>query len=274
MTEVTICCIQPRIFHQKPLKNFDTIEHLVDGVVHRNVDFIVLPEYFSGGRSSNPQDQLFEDSHSFLAKLAQETQANIIGGSMRNPISQKSIFNSCFLYNREGKLFGEYRKQKLFGFELQQKIQRGNNLLLFQIDGIKFGVQICSDLWYPELSRHLARDGVQLIFVPAMSTVPEENLTSYGSWLWQNLALVRSKENIVPICVSDYALGEYHGNFSTCGASSIIDPSKRFFNSASPFENALQRIPDGSQGVLEYKFDLDAIRAYKEYRKDVGLLDF
>ena len=53
----------------------------------------------------------------------------------------------------------------------------------------------------------------------------------------------------------------------TSGATSIVDPSHR-----PDIDRVRRVIDDGNKGVLRAEVDLEALRAFRDYRQDVGLL--
>ena len=64
----------------------------------------------------------------------------------------------------------------------------GDCRVSFELDGVKCGIIICYDLRFPELSRALALDGAQLMFVPAQWPKPRLHP-------WRTLLLARAIEN-------------------------------------------------------------------------------
>ncbi|MCS7232960.1 MAG: carbon-nitrogen family hydrolase, partial [Synergistetes bacterium] len=103
----------------------------------------------------------------FLMDIAIRYNVNVVGGSI--PFFEKgNIYNTSFVFNREGKPLGVYRKIHLFGLMGEDKtFARGRELCLFDLEGVKCGLIICYDLRFPELIRTLALKGAQIIFVPA-----------------------------------------------------------------------------------------------------------
>ncbi|MDJ0801366.1 MAG: nitrilase-related carbon-nitrogen hydrolase [Desulfobacterales bacterium] len=57
----------------------------------------------------------------------------------------------------------------------------GDDLPLFTVNGWRFGIQLCYDAHFPELSTRMALDGAEVIFLPHASPrgTPQEKLTSW-----------------------------------------------------------------------------------------------
>ncbi len=67
-----------------------------------------------------------------------------------------------------GQRIGVYRKLHLAPPELKV-FQPGKNNVVFKARGITFGIQLCYDAHFPEISTQMAEKGVEIIFVPHAS---------------------------------------------------------------------------------------------------------
>jgi nitrilase len=85
------------------------------------------------------------------------------------------------------------------------------------IAGWRLGLSICYDLRFPELYRHYAREGCQLLTVPSAFTVPT------GRAHWEVLLRARAIENQAYVLAAAQA-GSHPGGRQTWGHSMIIDP--------------------------------------------------
>ncbi|HOB73320.1 MAG TPA: carbon-nitrogen hydrolase family protein [Phycisphaerae bacterium] len=254
--------------------------HLLRQTIEKQIattpaDIIVLPEVFNGVHcdmdpSAGPQ------ARQFLATLAKATNAAIVGGSIDYQHSDAQRRNTCWVVNRQGEEVGAYHKRVLFAAE-QADRRPGNEAGIFDLEGIRVAVLICGDLWEPAMARELV-GRADLLAVPAKTAVPSQSRIDYARKLWWNLALTRAMENGLPVVVADWAEGRHESIglvggtrtrsvHYTSGGASITDPGKR------PDFDALQtKLSAGRPGLLAANIDLDAVRAYQEYRQSVGLL--
>jgi predicted amidohydrolase len=142
---------------------------------------------------------------------------------------------------------------------------------------VRVGVLICGDVWRPDLVMELC-GSVDLICIATKTTVPDASHTEYARRLWHNLALTRAMENGLPVVVADWAEGRHESValvdgrrvksvHCTSGGSSITDPSRR-----PHFDQLQQRISTGGPGLLAGAIDLDAMAAFRDYRRSIGLL--
>jgi len=141
-------------------ENLRQVETLLSRVKLDEIDLIVFPEFIFGERKS--EDWLTE-TLIFFKILCKKNSVNVILGSM--PEEEKGKwYNTSFLINRMGELTGKYRKIHVSIFE--REFTEGDEIGLFSVDGVKVGVGLCWDLWFPEYWRILKRRGAMLFVVP------------------------------------------------------------------------------------------------------------
>jgi len=270
LPSITVAILQPPLERLACASNFETLRAMVEELVaERTVDLIVLPEAMDGA-VPEPGSQATAvgdapDGPSFVADLARRARAHVVGGSVSHLRDDGRVVNACFVADRAGALVGEYDKRKLFATEADSRTA-GQGPGVFDLDGLRVGVLICADLWYPELARELG-GRVDVLCVPAKTTVSSADFVPYARTLWWSMAMTRAVENALPVLVSDWC-ERAHGTYVTAGASSLNDPAGR------PDVNRLQRRMDrGQSGVLVGQIDLDAVAQIRQYRQAVGLLD-
>ncbi len=103
----------------------------------------------------------------WFQQKAVKYRLNIIAGTFIEK-EQDNFFNISSIINKNGKIIYKYKKQNLvpFGFE-KKYLSIGNNNRVFDIDGVRIGVIICRDLFYPELVKNLRLQGAEIIIIPA-----------------------------------------------------------------------------------------------------------
>ncbi|MEP7231317.1 MAG: carbon-nitrogen hydrolase family protein [Ginsengibacter sp.] len=92
----------------------------------------------------------------------------LIPGTMFQRKEDK-IFNTATVINPQGKVAGRY--DKLFPFyPYETGVTGGDEFLIFDVPDIgRFGITICYDMWFPETSRTLAVQGVDVILHPTLT---------------------------------------------------------------------------------------------------------
>jgi predicted amidohydrolase len=178
---VRLGLIQWQMRHYKDLEElFDHAEFFLDAVSGYKSDFALFPEFFNAPLMAK-HNHLNEAEA--IRKLAEYTEpiwdkfiqfavsynVNIITGSMPRMGENGELYNVGYLCRRNG-TWDEYVKihvtpdeQKFWG------LKGGNTIEVLQTDCGPIGVLICYDVEFPELSRILAEQGMQILFVPFLT---------------------------------------------------------------------------------------------------------
>lgn len=159
---------------------FEQIEFFVDAVSDYKSDFILFPEYFNAplmakfnhmGESqairglAGYTDEIRER----FIKLAISYNINIITGSMPLIRENGSLYNIGYLCRRDGS-YEMYEKIHVTPDEMKSwGLNGGRTLRTFDTDCAKIGIQICYDVEFPELSRLMSDQGMQILFVPFLT---------------------------------------------------------------------------------------------------------
>jgi nitrilase len=266
-TTLIICTIQPKVFWQEPTRTFDSMAGLLaQAAASAPLDVAVLPEHFNAAPTPDGDHTLWQKAQDFAAGLARQHRINLVAGSVeRWDDAMQARVNTTVVYDRLGRELGRYDKRRLFGFEKRRNVRPGNGALALKVDGVRLGVLICSDLWHPELARRLATQ-VELLCVPAQTTIRPESAPAYARMLWHTLAMTRAQENVFAVVVSDQAATS-QAPFRCGGVSSVTDPS------AEPDLSQIQRVlSDGGEGYLLAQLDLRRLARFRNYRQENGLL--
>ncbi|MFX1516005.1 MAG: carbon-nitrogen hydrolase family protein [Promethearchaeota archaeon] len=273
MSQLKVTALQPELSIDEFENNLEEYQKLFSenqsSIESSNV--ICFPEYWNGMRKGNCSENIHELSMNFLKKMAIRYKVWIIGGShLVNDNS--SFFNRAHIIDPSGRLIGTYEKRRLFGYERIQEISPGTRDLFWKIDGWNATIQICSDLWNTNDYSLLVTQSIDLVFCPILTTIPDQSYTTYGRFMWYNLAVIRAKEAASAVIVSDSAMQPIRDPYWCAGACCIADPSWRFTNEEPIGKNILYSIPNGGRGIVTVTLDLDRIHQQRQYRKDMGLL--
>lgn len=77
----------------------------------------------------------------------------------------RHVFNTAVLFGRDGRFIGQYDKTHLTFMELEEGISCGDSYPVFDLDFGRIGMHICYDEWFPEVARHYAHEGVEILFL-------------------------------------------------------------------------------------------------------------
>ncbi|RAJ06953.1 putative amidohydrolase [Chitinophaga skermanii] len=154
-------------------------EYFIDAVSDYASDFCVFPEFFNAPLmiEFNQLDQagairgLAKHTEYILQKFcdfAVSYNVNIITGSMPIVIDEQ-LYNIAYLCRRDG-TYEQFIKIHPTPSEVSSwGMKGGNEVKVFETDCGKIGILICYDVEFPELSRILAAQGMQILFVPFLT---------------------------------------------------------------------------------------------------------
>ncbi len=217
-------------------------------------DLMVLPELFATGSLFTSRKQLHElaepvptgETTQALLQIAKARHACLVGSLVEQDGSH--VYNTAVVVTPQG-IIGKHRKVHLSDQEMSF-FEPGSDFLVFAISGIRVGVLLCYDSWFPEASRRLRQQGAQLICHPA-------NFCGEDS-----LAVIRerAREQAVYIITAN-RLGMDHDNdlgISFLGASQIASPKGEVFCQAGREEALIvQEIDLGGPPRKEVGFGVE-----------------
>lgn len=106
---------------------------------------------------------LLKEETEMILALAEKLRLWVILGSTHKLTKANKPHNSLYLINPAGKILDRYDKRFCTADDLRHYTP-GNRFVNFTVNGVKCGLLICFDLRFPELYRHLYKQGVNCIF--------------------------------------------------------------------------------------------------------------
>jgi len=211
--------------------NFAAAEEQIELAVRRGAELVGLPENFAFmGEDSQRLEQaalIAEQAQRFLITMARRYQVTLMGGGYPVPAGAGLTSNRAQLVAKDGQILATYDKIRLFDVDLPDgntyqesaTVQPGNALPpVVDVPGLcRVGLSICYDVRFPELYRHLAAEGADLLFIPAAFTA------FTGKDHWQVLLQARAIENTAYV-VAPAQTGLHYGRRQSHGHALVIDP--------------------------------------------------
>jgi predicted amidohydrolase len=167
---------------QRSIRSFDEfksiITYYVDVAHDYRCDFLLFPELFTlqllsiDATKLSPEESMekltkYTDRiKDFFKELAVSYNVNIIAGSHPTKTTDGCIYNVSNVFLRSGSIYEQGKIHPTPDEKYWWKIKGANKLLAIPTDCGAIGVLICYDAEFPELARHLADQGVHIIFVP------------------------------------------------------------------------------------------------------------
>jgi predicted amidohydrolase/ribosomal protein S18 acetylase RimI-like enzyme len=158
---------------------FEQSEFFIDVVSGYTCDFAVFPELFIAPLMADYNHLTEAEAIRELAKhsepirkrfqeLAISYNINIISGSMPY-LENGNLYNVGFLCKRDG-TSEMYTKIHITPNEKQHwGMKGGSEIKTFDTDCGKIGIMICYDVEFPEVSRIMADEGMNILFVPFLT---------------------------------------------------------------------------------------------------------
>jgi len=200
-------------------QNFDTLQTWTEVAVQRRVDLICFPELNLTGYACN-QDSLKwaqpipGPATRRLQKLADARRIAILAGLIERNAANRHFI--CHVAALPGQSIQVYRKTHVSPPE-RPWFSAGDQAPIFSFRGFCFGIQLCYDAHFPELSTHMAVQGADIIFIPHASPrgTPQDKFRS-----WMRHLPARAYDNAVYIIAANPRGGAL--NFP--GIALAIDP--------------------------------------------------
>ena len=164
----------------------------------------------------------------------------LIPGSMFEKMPDGRIFNTSVVINPQGEIVAKY--SKMFPFRpYEAGISAGTDFCIFDVPEVgRFGLSICYDIWFPETTRHLTSQGVEVLLNPVLTGTTDRDA---------ELAIARATAaqfQCYVFAVNGLAAGGV-------GRSIVVDPSSMVLHQSA-----------GQEDMFPIEIDLDMVRRQRE----------
>lgn len=248
--------------------NLTTAKRLIRMTVEKDkTKMVVLPEMFT---TPHGRRDLFEknaeliptgETSTMLSNMARELKIYIVAGLPERDERDKNIlYNTIVVFKNTGDFLVKYRQIHLVDMDISDiKIKEsdfvtaGNTLTTFDMDGVKIGLGICSDLFYSEMATLYRKFGCDMmIYTTAYPKMLGEMFTDM-------LTKTRAADNQMFVMTVSQARLDERMKDMVYGHSLIVDG----------YGKVLKRLND-REDMLNIDLDLNDL---EKYRKDVKLMD-
>lgn len=258
-------------WQMRPLNNleqlFEQAEFFIDVVSGYGSDFALFPELFTAPLMADYNHLSEADA---IRELARHTEPirkrfqeyaisyniNIITGSM--PYLEDGIlYNVGFLCKRDGSS-EMYTKIHITPNEsLHWGMKGGSQIKTFDTDCGKIGIMICYDVEFPELSRLMADEGMNILFVPFLTD------TQNGYTRVKHCAQSRAIENECYVAIAGCVgnLPKVNNMDIQYAQSAVFTPSDFAF----PSNGIKAEATPNTEMTLIVDVDLDLLKQLHEY---------
>ncbi|MBF9059449.1 carbon-nitrogen hydrolase family protein [Rhodobacterales bacterium HKCCSP123] len=164
----------------------------------------------------------------------------LIPGSMFEKTPDGRIYNTSVVINPQGEIVTKYRK--MFPFRpYEQGVDAGTEFCIFDVPEVgRFGLSICYDIWFPETTRQLTSQGVEVLLNPVLTGTTDRDA---------ELSIARATAaqfQCYVFAVNGLAAGGV-------GRSIVVDPSATVLHQSA-----------GQEDMFPIEVDLDQVRRQRE----------
>ncbi len=253
----------------------EQIEFFIDSVAGYKADFVLFPELFNAPlmaefnhltqaeaiRSLAGYTELLRDK---FIDYAITYNVNIITGSM--PFIRKGqLYNVGYLCRRDGSI-ERYSKIHVTPNEVNTwGIVGGNKLQVLETDAGRIGILVCYDVEFPELSRLLAMQGMDILFVPFLTD------TQNAFTRVKCCAQARAIENECFVCIAGGVgnLPKVHNMDIQYAQSAVFTPCDFAF----PTNGIKAEATPNTETVLIADLELDLLKKVRLHGSVHNMLD-
>jgi len=164
-------------------KNLERMESFVREASERSAGAVLFPELSISGYTLKEPEKIYDLARSGwivekIVRMARDAKLTIMAGMVE--ILQEG--RPCIAHVVAGPsgLLGVYRKTHLSPPE-KEKYKEGESLDVYHESGLTFGLELCYESHFPEISTVLSLKGAEVLFMPHASPRgnPEEKMKSW-----------------------------------------------------------------------------------------------
>lgn len=209
-------------------ENISRAEVSIKKLAAQGVDIVVLPEMFSCPYKTElfPVYAEAEGGYTWrkMSEAAKENNIILVAGSIPE-IDMGKIYNTSFIFGRDGRQLGRHRKAHLFDIKIKNgqyfresdTLSPGDSATVISTEFGKIGIAVCYDFRFPELSRKMVLDGAKIIIVPGAF-----NMTT-GPAHWEILFRQRAIDNQT-YCIGVAPARDEKGSYVSYANSMVTSP--------------------------------------------------
>ncbi|MEB8386310.1 carbon-nitrogen hydrolase family protein [Rhodobacteraceae bacterium KMM 6894] len=221
----------------------------VDGMIHRLdilmarfpwTQMVLFSELAPFGPLNKFSQPLHNETIERFQAAAVKHNIWLIPGSMFETAPDGRIYNTSTVINPAGEIVSHYRK--MFPFRpYEAGVEAGTGFCVFDVPDVgRFGLSICYDMWFPETTRQLTSQGVEVLLHPVLTGTTDRDA---------ELAIARATAAQFQCYVVDVnGLGA-----GGVGKSCVIDPTSTVLHQSG-----------GQEDMFPIEMDLDYVRRQRE----------
>ena len=168
----------------------ERVAKILNKLGKKETQIVCLPEQWL----KNNQISDFDTTFAKFKKISKEYNMTIIPGAFYH--SEKRITSIVApIINSDGEILEKQEKIHPFDYE-KDTVRPGNEAKIFQAGRHKFGIIVCYDMVFSDVSNKLVKKGAQVLISPS-------RIVRRGIEPWHMYVQVRALENRIPILAAN-----------------------------------------------------------------------
>ncbi len=221
MQKTRIALVQMNSRLGKAVDNLKRTQQLIEQAASQQADIICFPELSVTGYARHLShlyaEQIPGPASKLISTLAQKHRITVLAGIAEKTADNTKPFITQIIAFPDGTI-EKYRKTHL-GQSEKPHFAAGDQLPVFKTNQVTFGIQICWDLHFPEISTIMSLKGAELIFAPHASP----RIAGDRKEMWLKYLTARAYDNAVYVAACNL-IGFNGDSTDFSGGALIIDP--------------------------------------------------
>ncbi len=189
MKDVRVTMVQMNSVAGDPARNLSKMRSFVES--NRDSDIICFPEMCLSGYSTVESERFALDPADSYVKeareLASEYGTAIVFGYIEKDNGSMHLRQE--IAGKDG-MIRHYRKTHL-GLKESELFIAGNELPVFDVDGVKAGIQLCTESHIPDICATLRSRGAEIVLTPFANGISSDRRKS----VWHSYLPARASDN-------------------------------------------------------------------------------
>lgn len=223
MLDVRIAVVQMTCRVGETERNIARMEQFLSDAATDRIDLVCFPElsvhgYTAGDPAASTPEPIPGPSTEALTDISRRLGITFMAGLLERDVSG-IIYNTQVIFGPQGTV-GSYRKTHVPTSEIGTW-NCGSDIPAFEHPKVRYGIEICYDAHFPEVSTILAERGAEILFMPHSSGVGSSAADKKTGWL--RFIPARALDNTVYVAVCNQ-VGDNGAGKIFSGGSFICNP--------------------------------------------------
>jgi N-carbamoylputrescine amidase len=214
MTRITVAALQLALGSSDEAENIMAVSALVEQAASMGAQLILPPELFSGPYFCKTEDEALFALARPLAEHPSVIAMQALAARLKVAIPTSFFerdghhyYNTLAMIGPDGAIMGTYRKSHIPdgpGYEEKYYFRPGNDgFKVWDVCGVRIGVGICWDQWYPEAARVMALMGAEMLLYPTAIGSEPYDAGLDTSRMWRRAMQGHAVSNCMPVIAAN-----------------------------------------------------------------------